>query len=214
MSRNAWIGVAVLVAFFLSAPSFAQMHGRSSAVPGFPAFGIESMGVMPGHDLTVGFDGTVYVLDPDLTVTSSPRTEVIAISPTSTRGSEWRVFVPGLVHEMAVGSDRIVLSAAASGMFGTRGAVMPLNSKLYFLNAANGEQVRPPIEHTGFASSLLIRKIGETEYIYVVTRDFTEVMPGFGSGIPRYRVRLSVYRIDGSIVRGIDLSSDLIIEHE
>lgn len=235
--------ILVLLTFVaaLAATGFAQMHGGQGGGMGVNT-GVGTgngmmgngtgngvmgeMGVMLGHDLTIGPDGTAYVLDPDFTVSTAPKTSVIAISPKSAKPSEWKSTVAGIVHEVAAGADKVVVSASTQGMMGagfgpgnqgmhgqppTTTTLVPLKSKLYFLNSADGVVVRT-IDHDGIATSLTVRKIDTVEYLYLVTRDHAATT-GTGS-VPGPKVKLSIYRMDGTTVKSVNLTSDEIVEME
>lgn len=237
---NKRVLIFLLAAFLAIFPTvgLAQMHGGNGGMHGNNGnnggmetgngpFGMmsgvmEGMGVMMGHDLTIGADGTAYILDPDWTVLTAPKTTIIAVSPKSGKASEWKASVAGLVHEVGAGVDKVVVSAVTEGMmgFGNFGpgnqgmhgsnpaATTPLKSKLYFLNSADGTEARSPIDHDGMATSLTVRKVDTTEYLYLVTRDFGAML---GSAP---NVRLTIYKMDGSKVKAVDLSADVVLEQE
>lgn len=228
----------LLAVFFLLAPisASAQMGGAGGMHGGGNSTGqgntgmmsgltglMEGMGVMSGHDVTIGDDGIAYILDPDLSVPGAGRTVITAVSPRSANASEWKATLSGLVHQIAAGADRVVVSAATEGfmwlgivglgnvggMHGTIPATLaPLKGKLYFLNATDGAVVRT-VDHDGLATSLIVRKAGNTEYVYLVTRERTA---GLWNGLGVPKAKLSIYRMDGSAVKTVDLAADAILE--
>ena len=196
------------------------MHGSGRGNSGSGMAGDMMAGDMGQHDLTVGPDGTAYVIDPVWTNDSQVTSTVTAISPRTTLPNQWRITVAGFVHQLAAASDKLVLVALTQGMMsGTANQGMhgsnpgsttaaAAKSKLFILSVTNGAQLRAT-EFDGMVTALTVSKVENVDYAYLVIR----VSSTGTSATPTFK--LSIYRLDtGNIVKTVDVNADLVLEQE
>jgi hypothetical protein len=187
------------VCSMLAMPIAAQ--GNRGGGPGGNGGG--DYGQAPGPAGAVGADGTLYVLVPNATTTSSSGTTVTdlaAIGVAASPSTAWRVSLSGDIGPVMPGASFVyVMQTLTSGA----GTSATRTTAVLWLAAATGSQTRSTAL-SGNVDHIEVKTVGTKDYLYVYATTTTSSTSGSTTTTTATRT-VTIYAPDGTIVKTVTL---------
>jgi hypothetical protein len=197
MNKSKFLVLVCAVCVCVSIPALADGRGGNSSGPGpgdYP--GIEGGGIL-------GADGTLYLLQHDATASTTAGTSVsnlIAIGPTATPATAWKVAITGSVGEVVAATSTVyavVTTTTGTGSTATRSTV------IQWFNAATGVVLRSTAI-SGSVGDISAKTVGGKDLLYVTTTLTTTTTTGTTTTTTTTHT-VTIYNPDGTVLKAVSI---------